>query len=323
MNDKYLQYDLEDFLNDDSFIAFVRKGDRFAVQQWEKILSNHPQLIPVAEEAELIVKSLRYKKNYPQKQQIEIIWKNIQKGIKQENKKSKYFLKHFYKIAIAAAIIIAFVSINYLFFSDNTIKTDKAEMTTITLPDQSTVDLNVDSKLIYKKTGWNKNRHIKLEGEAFFRVAKGNKFVVETPVSNIEVLGTSFNVYDRNKRLEVMCFTGKVRVINKITKDSILLLPGNTAVIDIDKEIEVYKFDANKKYIWKDRVISFDTKSLRFVFDELERIFDLSIVADNSILNRKFTGQLIINSKEKTLEKICWPMHLTYKIEDKTVYISE
>lgn len=66
----------------------------------------------------------------------------------------------------------------------------------VVLPDGSRVWLNSGSILTYPKSFNEKNRHVYLKGEAFFKVA-GNKnkpFIVHTPAMDIKALGTSFNV---------------------------------------------------------------------------------------------------------------------------------
>jgi len=55
-------------------------------------------------------------------------------------------------------------------------------------------------------------RIIHLEGEATFKVLKGNSFTVLTPFGKVEVLGTVFTVKAANGLLNVQCSEGKVRV---------------------------------------------------------------------------------------------------------------
>ena len=83
---------------------------------------------------------------------------------------------------------------------------------TFSLPDNSEVVLNSGSEIQYKKWNWDNNRSLNLEGEAFFKVAKGKKFEVNTTVGKVTVLGTQFNVKQRENYFDVSCYEGKVKV---------------------------------------------------------------------------------------------------------------
>jgi ferric-dicitrate binding protein FerR (iron transport regulator) len=54
------------------------------------------------------------------------------------------------------------------------------EMYAFSLPDQSQVLLNAGSQASFKSWDWSSNRAVSLQGEAYFKVAKGQKFTVET-----------------------------------------------------------------------------------------------------------------------------------------------
>ena len=125
--------------------------------------------------------------------------------------------RKFLQVAAAAAVLIV-GSYLYLNLSDETISTSFAENKEITLPDLSEVVLNADSEISYSERKWNKNRNVDLKGEAFFKVAKGNRFTVATDAGNVAVLGTQFNVENRKGFFEVTCFQGLVSVAFKNKK---------------------------------------------------------------------------------------------------------
>ena len=64
------------------------------------------------------------------------------------------------------------------------------------LSDGTKIWLNSQSKLIYPTQFSDKERNVRLEGEAFFDVAHKEHlpFVVHSPLLAIKVLGTKFNV---------------------------------------------------------------------------------------------------------------------------------
>src|SRR5690606_4696634 len=92
------------------------------------------------------------------------------------------------------------------------IATKNGEIRQVQLPDGSTVTLNAASTIEYNSLTWFLRRKISLNGEAFFKVLKGPSFSVGAGKASVEVLGTSFNVKQRNDIVSVACFTGKVTV---------------------------------------------------------------------------------------------------------------
>jgi len=328
MNDKYLQYNLEDFLNDDSFISYVRNNNSTDVDFWRNWISNHSDKIELCEEAKLIINSIRFDKDVPSAVQKDKMWSNIKTGISKEKEvvgNVDFNRRFIFKVALGiAASILLLIFIPRLLKNKNAeVITEMAQTQTVILPDKSIVNLNVDSRISYSTESWENERKLTLNGEAFFNVEKGEKFSVETDNAIVEVLGTSFNVYDRNMVLDVRCETGKVRVFNKANGKSLLLNPGQAAKLEEDKKLVFYSFDIENNKIWKNGVLSFDGKSLKYVFKELEREYSVNINVNDKIKARIYTGQFDIGNLEKSLHSVCWPMHLKYKIEGDRINIIE
>src|SRR5690606_33990185 len=119
--------------------------------------------------------------------------------------------KNFFKLAAAIALLI----VGSYFYLDNmgeSVATGFAERSELRLPDSSEVFLNADSRISYNEKKWDRNREVVLDGEAFFKVAKGERFTVSTVHGPVSVLGTHFNVEAREDYFEVSCFEGLVRV---------------------------------------------------------------------------------------------------------------
>jgi ferric-dicitrate binding protein FerR (iron transport regulator) len=108
----------------------------------------------------------------------------------------------------------------------------------VELPDGSRVKLNANSELSLAKD-WEigENRKVYLTGEAFFEVKKipetGAKFSVICKGINIEVLGTSFNVFSRDEETEVYLEEGQVKLDHG--KDIIIMDPGEFIVYSDSK----------------------------------------------------------------------------------------
>lgn len=102
---------------------------------------------------------------------------------------------------------------------EEAIEAKKGSRTRSILPDGTTVWLNAGSKLFYDENFTGPIRDVKLEGEAFFDVARDAKhpFVVHTSGIDIKVLGTIFNVksYPEDKTVETTLYRGSVKVFRE------------------------------------------------------------------------------------------------------------
>ena len=91
--------------------------------------------------------------------------------------------------------------------------TGRGEQQSLLLPDSSSVRLNQSSVLAFRRGFLNRDRLVRLSGEAYFKVRSGDRpFVITTSIGTIQVVGTEFNVACRNDRLEVAVNNGIVAV---------------------------------------------------------------------------------------------------------------
>lgn len=228
-------------------------------------------------------------------------------------------LKSFKMLYRIAALFIVSLSVYALFFMNNltTVKTLASNKTTFELPDASTVTLNAESKASYSKEKWKNKREIKLDGEAFFKVAKGSKFDVITESGTISVLGTQFNVKKRDHFFEVKCFEGIVSV--QSNNKSQRLTKGNT--FRIVNGIITVDTTSLEQPEWINNKSSFESVPLYEVLQELERQYDISIKTEKIETDRLFTGGFIHNDLEQALQSITVPLDLSYKKDQQNKII--
>jgi len=214
-------------------------------------------------------------------------------------------------LRIASIVVIAF-GLYFTFLYDNVthIETLASQKTTIELPDQSEVTLNSDSEIEYLKKNWDDNRELNLDGEAYFKVAKGKSFDVITSQGRVTVVGTEFNVKQRNNYFEVQCFEGSVLVTSG--EHSKILSAGDTFRllnnIFSQDETEILKPD------WISNKSTFKALPLKTVIAEMERQYNLKIRVQNVDTERFFTGGFMHDNIENALLSITQPMGLTYEI---------
>ena len=220
----------------------------------------------------------------------------------------------------AAAFLVVLLSSVYFLFFNNTrsFATQIAQTEIVSLPDNSEVILNAASKLTLNEKKWADKRTLTLEGEAFFKVQKGQTFSVATSAGVIRVLGTQFNVKERKGYFEVNCYEGLVSVT--YTNGTIKLAPGKTFRIINGSIQNVEDFNA-KKPSWIQQESSFNRIPLDQVIAELERQYDIKIKAKGIDTSKLFTGSFTHNDKKIALEAVTIPLQLSYKIDGKTVII--
>lgn len=245
------------------------------------------------------------------------VFENISKEISKKQSAKTNWIKPFMRIA--AVLAICFSVYYFTTPTDTRVATITSEKTNLTLPDASMVTLNANSTLTYNAKTWEDDRDLDLNGEAFFKVTKGEKFTVHTNQGNIIVLGTEFNVNSREDLFTVTCYEGSVKVISD-AKTSILK-PGDSFLILDGKYIATEK-ETLRKPNWLNDESRFNSMPLKYVLKEFERQYNLKIdskTIDTSIL---FTGSFTHKNKELALKSITLPLNIKYSIKNQLIELS-
>jgi transmembrane sensor len=212
-----------------------------------------------------------------------------------------------------AAILVLALGITFTVqnFSTETQYASNGERTTFSLPDNSEVVLNAGSAIKYKKWNWDNNRNLKLEGEAYFKVAKGKKFEVETDLGKVTVLGTQFNVKARKNRFDITCFEGRVKVNYK--DKEIILTPGKSVAFENGKQLNALV--VNQKPEWLENKIAFNKENLSNILDEIQRQYNVTISVETKYSDELFTGKIPLDNLDVALQIIA----TTYNLEPKKI----
>ena len=236
--------------------------------------------------------------------------------IKSSKKQKTHWVKPFMRVA--AILAICFSLYYYTTTINTTITTDMAQKTTIELPDASNVSLNAKSVLVFNKNSWKKNREVELQGEAFFKVAKGSSFNVITKTGTVTVYGTQFNVKQRDNYFEVICYEGLVGVT--FNSQETKLKPGDSFLI-LDGKIIAKEKENSLTPSWLNNESQFKSIPYKQVIEEFERQFnvDITLIGVNS--DELFTGNFTHDSIEVALKSITLPLHLTYSQSNDSIIL--
>ncbi|WP_299246763.1 FecR family protein [uncultured Aquimarina sp.] len=216
-----------------------------------------------------------------------------------------------------AAIFVLGLGLYFSFFKEyNTIiDTIASQKTTHELPDKSTVRLNALSSVTYDKKNWDNERKLSLEGEAYFNVAKGKKFDVYTPSGIVSVIGTQFNIKQRDEVFEVTCYEG---VVSVTIADQTKYLKAGDALELVKDQIKEKKITTKEPTWYSNKSYFQETPFIR-VLKELEWQYGVTVKTKNINPSVLFTGNFVHSDIQTALKAITIPMRLKYVINNKTV----
>lgn len=153
----------------------------------------------------------------------------------------------------------------------------------LTLADGSEVWMNNDCRLIYPSRFTGKERRVKIEGEAYFKISRDaqHPFIVEANGIEVRVLGTEFNVrsYDRSD-VHVTLIKGQVTVRSSENSEA-RLVPGQDAQLNDDGSIGVADVDIESYLYWRDGYFYYDNIALENVMQDIGRWYNMNVIIEN------------------------------------------
>lgn len=195
------------------------------------------------------------------------------------------------------------------------------------LSDGTKIWMNAESTLRYPTSFAGPKREVRLEGEAFFEVAKDaeHPFVVKTGHQQVEVLGTSFNVsaYPGNKVYTTLA-EGSVKVDTET--ESVVLKPNQQAIIDAHSDnITMRDVPAHLYTSWTKGNYEFRNTPLEDIAAQLSRWYDVDICfKDKSLKDKRFAG-IIFRHEELgfAVDVIEEVSNVRFNREGNTIYIED
>lgn len=208
------------------------------------------------------------------------------------------------------------------------ISSPKGNISKCILPDGSEIWINTGSSIYYNSFTLNDvRREVRLEGEAYFKVAHdtARPFYVVTKYGDLKVTGTAFNVkaYADNNIFETVLEEGSVELmINGRSGNIITLLSGDRISYNKTNGQTVReRVDSKIHTAWRNGEILFRDATLSDLVSELERIYDIRFsIANKDLENYRFRGMFSYNNNLiESLEKIKHTSGIDYFIENKNV----
>lgn len=199
-----------------------------------------------------------------------------------------------------------------------TLETPAGQRISMQLPDGTHVQLNAGTKLEYPQVFDRGIRRVKLSGEAMFDVSHDTQrpFVVETFASEIEVLGTRFNVLsdEQNARFSTTLVEGRVQVRSLLDPSQVLTMQPNEMVELVGGKLRKTTTQDFRDLCWTEGLIHIK----RMAFDELmqrfEKAYSIKITIDRETLP-KIDLQ---SGKIRISDGIDYALHVLQQVADFT-----
>jgi transmembrane sensor len=212
----------------------------------------------------------------------------------------------------------------------NTISTPRGGQYQVTLSDGTRVWLNAASSVRFPVVFTGRERKIEITGEAYLEVAKNaaQPFKVKAAASEIEVLGTHFNVnaYDNENAVRTTLLEGKVKVSVPAPsgESTRFLLPGQQSGVTKNGAINIISHaDIEEAVAWKNGQFQYKSADLASIMRQLERWYDVDVEYRGN-MNLHFTGQLTRNSNvSKVLEKLALTGEVHFNIEGRKIIVTK
>jgi ferric-dicitrate binding protein FerR (iron transport regulator) len=290
---------VEDFINDPSFVSFVFKTNEKNIAEWQDWLFAHPHKKELAEESANILRLFQIKEKPVSNHQLSAAELRLRAAMDAESRSSKIIgirKKIFYWSAAAVVLISLAFGLTFLFPGHQEkydLATNYGQVKKDKLPDGTEVILNAHSHIILgKKWEEGSSREVWMKGEAFFHVKKTahhDKFIVHTDAFDIEVTGTSFNVINNEHKSSVVLKEGSVK-IHRPGEPDILMKPGD-AVEFANSQIKKKKIVKDDYLAWTNNKLVFDNTSLTEVARTIESHYGINVkLQGDGIEGKTITG---------------------------------
>lgn len=187
----------------------------------------------------------------------------------------------------AASVILLLIGIGTFYLTERNepewvaITTAPGQMKAVYLPDSTLVSMAGNSTLRYDVKVYGKERRVvEMTGKAFFQVKRdeARPFSVQTAVTDVTVLGTSFQVNEQPNTTEVNVVTGKVCFSAGKKENAVILTAGMSASYSMErKEISILEEEELNSLSWQTKQLRFNNTPIDKVIEDLDAYYQVKI----------------------------------------------
>jgi transmembrane sensor len=355
--ENYKNFQLEDFLLDESFIRWAREECSPQEQAfWEDWINKHPEKQDIVNQARLIVSGLQVE---PYRDISESEFQEQLQQIRSQTHRKRPLIQRL-SVWASAAVFFLLLGIGWSVWfqrsqSQNTLyaqliekaptdlieKINDSDTTLLVrLSDGSRVILQPNSRISFKAQFTGPKREVYLSGEALFDVQKNpnQPFFVHANEIVTKVLGTSFTVkaYESQTSVQVAVRSGRVSVFarndwqrgeKEINSNvpGLVLTPNQQAIFNRQESHFQRTLTPNPVIVDQQPTHAFiyDDTPVTEIFEQLEVAYGVDIVFDEQILQHcTVTARLQDEALLEKLNLICQMIKCSYQIIDAQIVIS-
>lgn len=304
----YKNFNAEDFLQDDFFIAWVLHPTQVENDFWEQWLSDFPGRKVHVDQARTILLAIRIKPVSPPVTDADVhdvmtfVSEHGYRHEAEERRPVRSLFMSWLKVAVVLFVVSAGALLFYTQYNQPKFPSKDAvalqwiaftnksgQCRVIRMADSSVAVLQPNSSLRYPNAFLDSTRDVFLEGEAFFEVHENaaRPFLVHSGDMVTKVLGTSFRVraFAKEKSFKVVVNTGKVMVFTKqpaakAEQRSVLVLPHQQVVLERE-QVELVKDTVMATMLLAketaQKEFSFNKATIPEVIEKLEAAYHVKI----------------------------------------------
>lgn len=193
-----------------------------------------------------------------------------------------------YWMAAAASVMLLLIGVGTFYMKERnnpewvSVVTASGQLKDVYLPDSTLVSMAGNSTLRYDVKKYGKERRVvEMTGKVFFQVKRNEArpFSVYTAMTEVTVLGTSFQINEQPGMTEVDVVTGKVRFAGGKMAEPVILTAGMSASYSSEKEeIDILKEENPNNLSWKTKQLRFNDTPLEKVIRDLNEYYRVEIV---------------------------------------------
>lgn len=233
-------------------------------------------------------------------------------NIKDKRTKRIQLWKRYIPLIAAATLLFFFSTAFFLYHTNNqvseyyTLLTDEHK-SDFTMEDGTVITLNKNSRLTYSDKFGKNTRDVKLEGEAYFEVAKDpdKPFQVEMNGASIMVLGTHFNVKADADSDDITATLVEGSIRFEGAEQKIVMTPHQQLTFNRStKKVDVKHVDTDIFTSWKDGLLKYKSISFAELIEELKNVYQVQIQIDDENLMKPTVMVSGTFSREQSIEQI-------------------
>ena len=335
--EKYTNYSTQDFLDDLDFVRFAKYPDRDDFGNWKVWRATNPENAAAYDEALAYLRALYgISRIKPSQLLADNLFQDIERGIAGNRKKRKNQIIRLWAAVAAVAAVALFLTAGWYYQSMIVIQTGSGVLQTVVLPDSSTVQLNANSSVAYRRAWkWLSKREVYTTGETLLEVRhlnkdttdirKGERFMAYTGDLAVEVLGTKFNLKNRDHKITVSLLEGRIALRNlKHAGETKILVPGDVVVEGSQdfQNLNANRKSAQESISWTQKTLTGENLTVADLTNEFRYLYGKEIIiSDPALLNRKIDGRISLNSQESIIYSIANILKANIRMEKDTIYL--